>query len=336
MPLVAHSSHPAFDALRGEGIDICAPAEASPELPDLHIGLLNLMPDAALRATDRQFLRLVSAHARAANLHVYPFTVAIEYRSGPAREYINNYYRTFVELRHAELDGLIITGANPARADLREETFWKPLVSVMDWGRESVHSILCSCLATHAVLLNYYQIQRARLPQKRWGVYSHDLLVEGHPLLQGVDLPFDAPHSHNYDVSRTTMQQVGLSVLAESEKAGVHMAVSQDQFSFVFFQGHPEYDAISLLKEYKREVDRFLAGERDYPPYPEHYFGEAAVELLETHKKLLTREESWQHELPQLPESDIAKDIANTWYQAGGQIYSNWLAELSRRKEAQP
>lgn len=111
------------------------------------------------------------------------------------------------------------------------------------------------------------------------------------------------------------------------------MAVSEDQFRFVFFQGHPEYDAISLLKEYKREVDRFLAGERDYPPYPEHYFGEAAVDVLETHKRLLTQEESWQHELPKFPESELTQDIANTWFHAGGRIYSNWLAELSRRKD---
>ena len=336
MPLVAHSDHPAFDTLRGEGIDVCAPEDASAELPHLHVGLLNLMPDAALRATDRQFIRLVCAHADAANLYVHPFTVAAQHRSEPAKEYLGDYHENFPDLRRGELDGLIITGANPARADLREETFWEPLVEVMDWGRKSVRSILCSCLATHAVLLNYYGVQRARLPQKRWGVYSHDLLVEGHPLLTGISSPFDAPHSHNYDVSRATMEQVGVRVLAESREAGVHMAVSEDQFSFVFFQGHPEYDAISLLKEYKREVDRFLAGERDYPPYPDHYFGETAVVSLERHKMLLTREESWQRDLPRLPEEEISKRVSNTWLEAGGRIYSNWLAELHRRKEGGP
>ena len=41
----------------------------------------------------------------------------------------------------------------------------------------------------------------------------------------------------------------------------------------MFFQGHPEYDANSLLKEYKREVLRFMDGETDsYPPFPENYF----------------------------------------------------------------
>ena len=40
------------------------------------------------------------------------------------------------------------------------------------------------------------------------------------------------------------------------------VAVSPDQFRAVYTQGHPEYDANSLLKEYKREVFRFLNGEQ--------------------------------------------------------------------------
>ena len=53
------------------------------------------------------------------------------------------------------------------------------------------------------------------------------------------------------------------AVLAESEDAGVHLATSPDGFRIVYFQGHPEYDRNSLLKEYKREVGRFLDGELD-------------------------------------------------------------------------
>ncbi len=335
MPLVAHSPLPAFDALQQEGVDVILPADArQSSLPSLRIGLLNLMPDAALRATDRQFIRLVAGYGAHANLYVQPFTVAAAHRSDPAREYVHANYMDFDELRRDGLDGLIITGANPARADLRKETFWEPLVAVMDWAREHVHSILCSCLATHAVLLNYYRVQRARLPQKRWGVYSHEVLVDDHRLLDGVASPFDAPHSHNYDVSRPTMESVGLTVLAESPEAGVHMAVSADQFSFVFFQGHPEYDAISLLKEFKREVGRFLAGEREYPPYPEHYFSEAAVDILESHRKRLTDEATWQNELPPLPEEEVSREIENTWHAAGSRIYSNWLAGITERSQS--
>jgi homoserine O-succinyltransferase len=30
--------------------------------------------------------------------------------------------------------------------------------------------------------------------------------------------------------------------------------VSEDLLRIVFFQGHPEYDTISLLKEYKQDI----------------------------------------------------------------------------------
>ena len=92
-----------------------------------------------------------------------------------------------------------------------------------------------------------------------------------HPLLSGINTRFDVPHSRYNAITREQFEAAGLGILIESAEAGVHAAVSADQFRHVYFQGHPEYDAISLLKEYKREVLRHFAGERDLPPYPDHY-----------------------------------------------------------------
>ena len=45
--------------------------------------------------------------------------------------------------------------------------------------------------------------------------------------------------------------------------------MSKDLFREVYFQGHPEYNINSLLKEYKREVMRYFTDQRtDYPPEP--------------------------------------------------------------------
>ena len=61
MPLVAHTELPTFQKLREEGETILAPDRAShQDIREMHIGLLNMMPDAALQATERQFFRLVS------------------------------------------------------------------------------------------------------------------------------------------------------------------------------------------------------------------------------------------------------------------------------------
>jgi homoserine O-succinyltransferase/O-acetyltransferase len=74
---------------------------------------------------------------------------------------------------------------------------------------------------------------------------------------------FDVPHSRFNEIGRDQFEAAGLHVLVDSPEAGVHLAVSRDRFRFVFFQGHPEYDTISLLKEYKREVMLFHQRRRE-------------------------------------------------------------------------
>ncbi len=119
-----------------------------------------------------------------------------------------------------------------------------------------------------------------------WGVYSHHRVADHH-LLDGLGDTVEAPHSHWYDVTRAEMESAGLTVLLESEEAGVHMAVDEEDF-YVFFQGHPEYDLVSLLKEYRRELGRFYRGETDkYPPVPEHYFDVEALGKVEAYRPVL-------------------------------------------------
>ena len=329
MPLVAHSNLPAFDALRREGIDVVSPNAANPALSDLRIGLLNLMPDAALQATERQFMRLVSAYGDVANIHVIPFAVRADYRADVAVEHIQSYYSSFDKLRADAPDALIITGANPAAEDITTEAFWEPMLEVIDWGRDSVGPVLCSCLATHVVLHHYHDAPRIELPQRQWGVYPHAILDAAHPLLSGVAAPLQAPHSHRYGVSREAMEQAGLAILVASDEAGVHLAVGNDGSQFVFFQGHPEYDAISLLKEYKREVQRFYLGSRQtYPPYPEHYLDAESKRQLDDYERRLTESDFAQQTIPPFPEQALAERCVNTWREAGMQIYRNWLAEI--------
>ncbi len=138
MPLVAHSELPAFETLRQEGVAVTSPELASESgLTNLRIGLLNLMPDAALRATDRQIIRLVSAYGDAANLYAYPFTVAAEDRGEAAQKHVTDHYETFEDLSETGLDALIVTGANPKHVDLARETFWEPTIEVLDWDKRT-------------------------------------------------------------------------------------------------------------------------------------------------------------------------------------------------------
>lgn len=327
MALVANSGLPAFETMREEGVPLVAP-EGAGGRPGVSVGLLNLMPDAALRATDRQFIRLLAAGADELDIWVHPFTVAAEHRGMQARRHVAEHYTTFSDVVDRGLDALIVTGANPARDDLERETFWVGLEEVLDWATASTRSILCSCLATHAVLQKYRGLRRTRLAQKRWGVYSHYVLKD-HPLLEGLDVRVEAPHSHWYDVTREEFESVGMTVILESEEAGVHMAVDEDDF-YVFFQGHPEYDLISLLKEYRRELGHYWRGERDdYPPVPEHYFGEAALEELAAYRPILESARTEGRQPPRLDEGELLPKDTHSWNEEGKVIYRNWLRHLA-------
>lgn len=332
MGLVAHSDHPAFRTMREEGVTLARRGDVSAPGPNhLSVGLLNLMPDAAIRATDRQFIRLVAAAADELELWVYPFTVAAFSRGESARRHVSAFYSRFDDIQETGLDALIVTGANPAQHELEREAFWAELGEVLDWAQKETKSILCSCLATHAVLQKYRDTVRTRLPEKMWGVYQHEI-VEGHPLLEGLSEPVEAPHSHWYDVTRKEMEAVGLRVLIESDEAGVHMAVDEEDF-YVFFQGHNEYDLVSLLKEYRRELGRFWRGERDdYPPMPAHYFDADAIARLEEYRPVLENAKADRTQPPLLVEPELTPKGPHVWNEQGKVIYRNWLRGIAGRK----
>ena len=327
MPLVQHSKLPTFDRLRDTGHEVLTLDRAThQDIRELHVGFLNMMPDAALQATERQFIRLVGGCNRIAQFYVYPFSLDGLPRSQETLDYIDHYYNTFDELKESGIDALIITGANVATPSLDQEPFWEPLMEVVDWARDNVASTLCSCLATHAVLQRFYGIERRPMATKKWGVFSHRTAFEGHPLLRGINTRFDVPHSRFNDISREQLEQAGLSVLVESDEGGVHMAVSEDHFRAIFFQGHPEYDINSLLKEYKREVYRYLKGEvKESPPFPRHYFPETARAALDRFMSQAQTALRRGDPMPELDDDELTSMLDNTWCDTGRAIISNWL-----------
>jgi homoserine O-succinyltransferase len=203
------------------------------------------------------------------------------------------------------------------------------LTEVFEWAKQNVTSILCSCLATHALIQHCYGVERTRLPAKRWGVYSHKVVDRTHPLIAEINTRFDVPHSRFNEVFQSEMKQHGLKVLVASEEAGVHLAVSPDGFRIVYFQGHPEYDDISLLKEYKREVLRFYSGERDdYPPYPEHYFDSEGQALLADYAEHVKNAKAKGLVLERMPEDQIIPHLDNTWRDTAKAVFNNWLGKV--------
>lgn len=327
MPLVAHNDLPTFAVLRQRGQTVLTLDRAQEQdIRELHIGFLNMMPDAALAATERQFIRLVGSSNPIAQFYVYPFSIPELKRGAEAEEHIRKYYFEFEQLAADGLDALIITGANVINPSLDQEAFWGPLIDIVHWASGNVASIFCSCLATHALVKHFHGLNRQLRERKIWGVYEHQLTNRRHPLLRDVNTRFFAPHSRYNDVSRAQFESAGLQVLAESAEVGVHLAVSPDQFRVVYFQGHPEYAANSLLKECKREVHRYIRGERVKPPrLPENYFTPEGEKIAGAYINEVIRAVANNMAPPEFPESELARYADNTWGDTGKAIVNNWL-----------
>ncbi|MFN7916611.1 MAG: homoserine O-succinyltransferase [Vicinamibacterales bacterium] len=339
MPIVEHSSLPTFRDLRRQGHPVLTVQDAQrQDIRELHVGLLNMMPDAAFQVTEQQFMRLVGSSNHIAQFYVHVFTVPGLMRSAATQAYIDEHYEAMDTVMREGLDALIITGANVANPRLEVEPFYRPLTEVIGWASENVTSTLCSCLSTHALMKFLHGIDRVPLPRKQWGVYSHRVVAPTHPLLRDINTRFDVPHSRYNAILRKHFVSAGLQILIESEEAGVHAAVSEDGFRRVYFQGHPEYDANSLLKEYKREVLRHFHGERDMPPLPEHYVGAEAEAIIQAYVEMAHSAHAEGAPLPEFPEAALAPLLDNTWRDTARAIFDNWLGlvyqltNLDRRK----
>lgn len=113
MPIVKNSNLPTYNRLIDEGRNILDPKRANTQdIRELHIGFCNLMPDAALQATERQWLRLIGESNRVAQIYIHPFTLRVIERDKKTQDYIDAHYDDIENLKEQGLDALIITGAN--------------------------------------------------------------------------------------------------------------------------------------------------------------------------------------------------------------------------------
>ena len=327
MPIVKNSDLPTYDRLIREGRPVLPTDRAiTQDIRELHIGFLNIMPDAALEATERQWFRLIGESNRIAQIYIHPFTLPVFERSGAdAKKHIEQFYDPFEKLQNDGLDALIVTGANEeTNPHVSDATTWGPLRDALSWANDNVASTICSCLASHALMTYNHDQKPSWRESKRWGVFSHRVVDRSHRLIRGMNTKFDIPHSRFSEISRQQFDQAGMKTLIESREAGVHMAVSKDGFRQICLQGHPEYDTLSLLKEYKRDVGWYQNGRTEnYPPFPTHYFGPKAQGILEDIKARILKGEKID-----FPEAKIEALLENTWADSARSTISSWIGHV--------
>ncbi len=302
-------------------------SESDPQCLD--IGLVNNMSDAALEATERQFRALLTAAAGNVKVRLTFYALPEVPRSEAGRNHLSS-YADINSLWDRHLDGLIVTGAEPRAPRLMDEPYWGSLTRLLDWADRETSSSIWSCLAAHAAVLHFDGIDRLPYSDKRFGVFV-STLVSDHPLMACAPRQLQMPHSRWNDIPEDAMSTGGYHVLTRSEEAGIDIFVKQRKSLFVLFQGHPEYGAETLLLEYRRDIRRFLRGEREtYPFMPHDYFAPDAVDALNALQER-ARSDRREELLKEFPAS--AYHVTNTWRHAATSIYRGWLQYLCAQKE---
>ena len=289
MPVKVQNDLPAKGILENENIFVMDEDRAMHQnIRPLSICILNLMP--VKQDTELQLLRALSNT---------PLQIAVSFMKMNSHvslntpiQHLNQFYKTFDELKNNKFDGLIITGAPVEQIPFEEVDYWKELCEIMDWSRKHVFSTFHICWGAQAGLYYHYGLKKYLLPQKKFGVYEHRVMNRKVPLVRGFDDYFMAPHSRHTEVRTEDIRKVKeLTILAESEEAGVFLAIA-DEGRRIFVMGHPEYDRYTLDKEYKRDKEKGLPIE---PPV--NYY----------------------------PDDDDTKKPNLQWRSHGNILYSNWL-----------
>ena len=339
MPVRVVTSRSHDDHERGIPRVLQLPRCELPEPPggSIRIGLINNMPDAAFKATERQFVSLLDAASESIEVRLSLFMVPSIPRPEPSVRRAASHYSSVEALWNSGLDALIVTGKDPVSADLRDEPCWQTMTQVIEWARENTHSTVWSCLAAHAAVLHMDGIQRRRNGDKHFGVFECARVSE-HALLDGAAPRFNVPHSRWNGLDAEDLEACGYRVLARTADAGadagVDTFVKNGRSLFVFFQGHPEYESDTLLREYRRDVERYLRHEASaYPSIPRGYFDPATERALAA-----LREKAMSDPGDEL-RADLAtilktSAIENTWHRTATRIYRNWLEQIRARKNA--
>jgi homoserine O-succinyltransferase/O-acetyltransferase len=336
MPVLLNPKYPGPERRSGLNRPRVQPgALEKPRSTYLHIGLVNNMADAAMSATEHQFLTLLEAAAEDMLVYVTLYALPEVERKPPGKRRVGSFYWGIEHLWEQPPeqypDGLIVTGREPRTADLRDEAYWPSFTRVLAWAQEHARSAVWSCLAAHAAVLALDGIERVRSQHKQFGIFTCERAAP-HALLAGAPARLRFPHSRWNGVSASQLDAKGYQVLTHSGDGCVDTFVKEDAGLFVFFQGHPEYESETLLGEYRRDVGRYLKGEMEtYPLLPLDYFAEETERSL---GQIEARARASRQEQLFGEVSAVLNGVRihNTWRSSAVLIYRNWLEHLCAQK----
>lgn len=264
MPIKIPDHLPAKEILNKENIFTMDESRAfHQDIRPLRIALLNLMP--TKETTETQILRLMgNTPLQIELILLHPKT---HISKNTSKEHLQMFYKSFDDICHEKLDGMIITGAPVELMDFEQVDYWHEITKILDWNKANVTSTLHICWAAQAGLYHYYGVPKYPLDEKMFGVFSHTLKQSNRKLLRGFDERFYVPQSRHTEIRAIDIEQhEELEILASSDESGVYLVASKDGRQ-VYVTGHSEYDCLTLQTEYERDLNKGLS-----IAMPKHYF----------------------------------------------------------------
>lgn len=285
--LPAH--HPAVPRLAAEGLSTTFASPGGTSARPLRIALLDLMPDK--QTTDLQFARLLAGAGRPVELTCFlpPGYVA----SHTAPGYIEAFYADWSAVQRRRFDGLIVTGAPLEHLPWRAVRYWQALTEILDWAARTGTRTLAICWAAQAALQHFHGIDKRPLGHKLSGIFFQSVVAPDKGLLAGLEGGFPSPVSRHSEIRAEDLPAEGeLTVRVRSRQSGLCLVEDWRRRLHCFFN-HLEYDADSLLGEYRRDLAAGLN-----PTVPLNY----------------------------LPGDNPARRPLASWRPAASRFYANWLA----------
>ena len=267
MPIKIQSDLPVKEILEKENIFVMDEGRAvHQDIRPIRILILNLMP--LKEETELQLLRSLSNTPL--QVDVSFMMVATHESKNTATSHLNKFYETFDQVKAHKYDGMIITGAPVEQMEFEEVDYWEELQEIMEWTKTNVTSTIYLCWAAQAGLYYHYGLKKKMMDHKVFGLFRHRVKNRRVPLVRGFDDEFLAPHSRHTEGAAEDIHACdALTILAESEEAGVFLCMAMDGRQ-IFVMGHPEYDRVTLDGEYKRDKGKGLDIKLPENYYPEN------------------------------------------------------------------
>ncbi len=295
MPIKVPDDLPARAILSHEGVRMIEETAAlRQDIRALRFLFVNLMPDKI--ATETQFARLLGntpLQVEVVLLHTGSYVP-----KHVSQQHLLDFYRKWEDVRDEQFDAMIVTGAPVEQMEFEDVAYWKELSRLIKWSeRQVLGGSLFVCWSAQAALYARYGVAKHVLREKLFGLFPHRRLRSSSKLLAGFgDAPFPVPVSRYTGTRREDLPR-DLEILIDSDEAGICLLEDEKHRSLYLFN-HFEYDADTLAREYRRDLERGVG-----TGLPRGYF----------------------------PADNAEASVANSWRPYAQLLISNWIGEVYQR-----